>query len=88
MNSDEERSLFELWGWSLDHIRRAWISPEHGHAQFASIMLRRTKGRRPESQISLCQQTLSIDDVVAATRTPEGEGALVGFVMSHGVRKR
>jgi len=27
MNSDEERQLFETWGWEYDYGNRRWFSP-------------------------------------------------------------
>lgn len=27
MNSDEERVLFESWGWTQDLVGRRWVSP-------------------------------------------------------------
>ncbi len=27
MNSDEERSLFESFGWEYNFIRRVWVAP-------------------------------------------------------------
>lgn len=28
MNSDEEKALFEEWGWQYDYIKREWIAPD------------------------------------------------------------
>lgn len=30
MNSDQERTLFEDWGWEYDYIGRKWVAP-NGH---------------------------------------------------------
>ena len=30
MNSDDERRIFEQWGWTYDQIARAYISPDGG----------------------------------------------------------
>lgn len=28
MNSDEERELFESYGWTYDHVQRSWVAPD------------------------------------------------------------
>lgn len=28
MNSDEERELFESWGWEYNYVKRIWSSPD------------------------------------------------------------
>lgn len=27
MNSDEEKALFEEWGWEYNFVKREWVSP-------------------------------------------------------------
>lgn len=75
MSSDDERFLFERWGWTFDHVRREWVGPDHIHYDGGTVPLR-------------CEVVLAIEDVVHYTQTPEGEGQLVGFVMIHGVRAK
>lgn len=28
MNSDQERTLFERWGWTYNHVQRRWANPD------------------------------------------------------------
>ena len=28
MNSDQEKSLFETWGWEYNYISREWVAPD------------------------------------------------------------
>ena len=37
-SSDDERRLFEMWGWACDHVKREWRAPCGTAVSFEELM--------------------------------------------------
>ena len=62
MNSDEEKALFHLYGWTYDYVKRRWFAPVAGIH-------------------------VTLDEVVSAAQTPDGEEQLAVVIRRYGVRQ-
>lgn len=55
MNSDEEKALFEEWGWTYNFVKREWLSPREDVALSQNELTEGVSSNRQDGERALRQ---------------------------------